>query len=739
MPTITEVRQRFPQYNDLSDADLADALHAKFYSDMSREEFAAKMGGTSVQPEAPAADMTALEKLSAAPRMALQGATLGFGDEAQAALAALPIYALKNYVQEPLHKLFPDAIPSNKVSLGDAYNYGLGKAREGLSEFQEEHPVISTGLQIAGAVGTGGVGAKALQKFAPGTSGAIAKFAAEHPYYASAGIGGGTGALYGFGAGEGGFENRAANSALGGVIGSVAGPGATFLGRNVVAPLAERTGSALKALGDRFGLGQKTGSALATIDNTTPTVPESAPQALAQLEKPSGDYFSKTVGQRTQSAKAQTLEQDAIGGRFGVEASSDMRKALNVQNDERHAFVKALSPKASSAEEVNDVLDGVYQRIQGNAKSLGAKVTNAYDIARQGNSVKIGADDLETGLMSEIGRIRGETGANLADGINYSKARAVMDALAEKFNGGDAKVKSIKLGDLEDWRKTLTGYANDATGTEKAFLSKVRGAYDDFMIKTANEAADIGDQEAIMAFRNAVSLRKQYGDLFEKNKIVESVAEGKSADDFVKDLIGSGSIAGKKNMLDNAKAIVKAGGDEAEAVKSDMATAFAKRMYKRAIDGKAEGQPDKEFISARKLMNELDAMFIKNRDTAEFLYGKESIEAARKAIKELDLISTSQPATKNPSGSGYMIARVLRDTGVTRIPGLSLVDKVFKSAEQAAGHAKVAKSLTDFIDESAKPVASFWSIGGGLGGGAAAGAMNQPLTVVVQPNSARGY
>lgn len=46
MPSIAEVRQKYPQYNDMSDAALADALHQKFYSDMPRTEFDAKVGAT---------------------------------------------------------------------------------------------------------------------------------------------------------------------------------------------------------------------------------------------------------------------------------------------------------------------------------------------------------------------------------------------------------------------------------------------------------------------------------------------------------------------------------------------------------------------------------------------------------------------------------------------------------------------------------------------------------------------
>jgi hypothetical protein len=53
MATIAEVRQQYPQYADMSDRQLADALHAKFYGDMPKPQFYAKVGLTG-QPSAPA-------------------------------------------------------------------------------------------------------------------------------------------------------------------------------------------------------------------------------------------------------------------------------------------------------------------------------------------------------------------------------------------------------------------------------------------------------------------------------------------------------------------------------------------------------------------------------------------------------------------------------------------------------------------------------------------------------------
>lgn len=44
MITIQEVRQKFPEYSDLSDQSLADALHSKYYSDLQKDKFYKEIG-----------------------------------------------------------------------------------------------------------------------------------------------------------------------------------------------------------------------------------------------------------------------------------------------------------------------------------------------------------------------------------------------------------------------------------------------------------------------------------------------------------------------------------------------------------------------------------------------------------------------------------------------------------------------------------------------------------------------
>lgn len=47
MATIQELRQKYPQYYDMSDQEFADKFHDKYYSDMPKEEFYGKVGLTS--------------------------------------------------------------------------------------------------------------------------------------------------------------------------------------------------------------------------------------------------------------------------------------------------------------------------------------------------------------------------------------------------------------------------------------------------------------------------------------------------------------------------------------------------------------------------------------------------------------------------------------------------------------------------------------------------------------------
>ena len=126
---------------------------------------------------------------------ALMGAAMGYGDEAAAGVKA----AL--------------TAPFTDETIGQAYSRNLENFRRNQAAFETAYPKTATGLTIAGAAApivlTAG-GAAVPQTLGQAT-------------LRSAGTGAAYGGLSGFGASEGGFENRLKGAATGAAIGGIAG------------------------------------------------------------------------------------------------------------------------------------------------------------------------------------------------------------------------------------------------------------------------------------------------------------------------------------------------------------------------------------------------------------------------------------------------------------------------------------------------------------------------------------
>ena len=143
----------------------------------------------------PLEDSMKTGRLDALGRGALQGLTFGFGDEAVA--------AIRPYLHE-----------------GETYDSALKDQRDALAQARQDRPGYAYGGEIAGAMavpmGTlgqgGGLGARVV---------------------GSAATGAGQGALYGFGAGEGGFDERARSALVSGGIGGAVGAALPALGAGI--------------------------------------------------------------------------------------------------------------------------------------------------------------------------------------------------------------------------------------------------------------------------------------------------------------------------------------------------------------------------------------------------------------------------------------------------------------------------------------------------------------------------
>lgn len=128
--TLDEVRQTYPQYHDMSDIDLAAALHAKFYSDVPVDKFVAAIG---IKPEYNAAEGEG----------ALQQGWEGFGSTLPRLARGVKQLAGGSRQEEERARVLEK----------DLMDTGAGKAGRILGEGAVAAPFVAGGIPAAAAVG----------------------------------------------------------------------------------------------------------------------------------------------------------------------------------------------------------------------------------------------------------------------------------------------------------------------------------------------------------------------------------------------------------------------------------------------------------------------------------------------------------------------------------------------------------------------------------------------------------
>lgn len=226
MPTIAEIRQKYPQYEGMSDDALADALHSKHYSDMPKEEFRSKIGmgvpaslpdrdkfyssgiyAGSMNPLGPIA-----RTIDAVSSGAQRAPLFGWDDEAQAALA------------------------TGGGLLGDYEQSRAGfDARK--KQLRDEAPIASGLGELAGGLATGGTLAASGATLAGRNLPVIGRTGA------AALEGAGYGGLVG--AGEAAPGERGVGAGIGAGLGAAVGGGLSLVGDKLASSAAKKASQAV--------------------------------------------------------------------------------------------------------------------------------------------------------------------------------------------------------------------------------------------------------------------------------------------------------------------------------------------------------------------------------------------------------------------------------------------------------------------------------------------------------------
>lgn len=249
---------------------------------------------------------------------ALQGATLGFSDEAIAALRA-------------------------GLSSKQGYQDYLKAEREGMRQYQEQNPITSTVANLGGALApafySGGFGAVPSVSRALGPKFAGMLFGRTPSVGRMAATGAGTGAVTAVGTSEKPISEAPSEAAMGAVTGGVAGGGLGVLGQYITMP-AYRQIKRLMGFDDANRMADKLIVEALRKDNLDPNQALARLQSMQRGEATLADVGENTAGllRRASAAPGQARQetQTALSQRAaerGPRISDDLRTLMSASPD----------------------------------------------------------------------------------------------------------------------------------------------------------------------------------------------------------------------------------------------------------------------------------------------------------------------------------------------------------------------------------------------------------------------
>lgn len=402
MSDISKIREKFPQYSDISDSELAFRLYQKSYSDMplvgftkslnmDKSEaldflkFASKQGKTLAFKDS---DPNIGGRAGGIARSTLQGLTFGGGDE----LVAGGVAAGRKLV-------------GDERAIGDIYSQELGRERSRISQFQEVSPVTSAVTEFAGA--------------------AAVPLSAARNVKQALGLGAATGAVTGGLTGEGAEDRlrQARNSAiLGGVLGASFQKAGDLIGTQFEKVMSNRAAKAISEGADSVEqLRLEAGDAYKAARDAGVVIDEDAYLSFVEgvIEKVSGGP-GRTVRSKLTPKAADVIDTmyDDIGKVIGLEDleyyrqlaqapagkttdKAEQRAAMLIINglDE---FVDNLSPSQISSGDAKKAASELKK-----ARALWQKMRKSEEVGRIIDVAESGgyAGGFESGIKNQFSAI----------------------------------------------------------------------------------------------------------------------------------------------------------------------------------------------------------------------------------------------------------------------------------------------------------------------------------------------
>ena len=599
-----------------------------------------------------------------------QGLSMGLADEMQAGLFALPRY-IGNKIRG-----------QEDASLGGAYDQLLNEQRANLKAAEQEYPIGSAALEIAGGVAPALAGYGAAGKLGLTTAQtALGRRGRE------ALIGGVGSGIYGFNTGEG--EDRLSNAGMSAATGAILSPalgaGLEKAGK-VLSPLYQKVASKITEKG--------------TLDAKSNAIAAQLQEAIYKGDKETVDTLIAQItaarltglpynvplskGNITQTLAAQDIEEKALKGALGQEPQRLMTEFTTKQNQALRSNISSLIRDNNLP--ANAVGDDIVEAVASAYKGAKGAKTAAYTTAKP----LMDNAWIFKNSLTKFGKEMDE--------VLMDYPQDVAKKIRKEFNSEIArsgKTTNIPFSRIEAFRKRLNNLG--AFGTpENAAGGAVKSRLDAFL----DSGQITGDRGAVEAITRARQLNSQLKRTYQTKQASPLVREIVGAVDnntqlAPEKLFQAISTGSAKQNANNVKSLIDILGQESPVV-SGLRDSMLKDIRDRATD--ASG-----FVSPQKLAGNIEKLIYANRTVANSLLTPNEVKMLKSIQDVSRKIAYKAPGVVNNSNTGNLILRQLDALSRTFVGrNVPLFSNLVNSLKESSAANTVSKSVAPMLE--AQPV-----------------------------------
>jgi hypothetical protein len=504
MQSLADIRAQYPQYADMPDADLAKALHDKFYSDMSADEFNQKIGLTpdkykqAAIDEQQAMQAKGIDTGAGYTRMLAHGATLGADSTLLAGLET-PLEMLKRGTFNPV----------------EGYNYAKAREDQIMNSARASTGALGTGAELLGGAVSGGglakAGVSAASALAP-DAGLIARTLASMAD-ASA-LGGFSGAMEG-----NSLEERLSNAGKGALMSAAVG-GVTPAAMKLVSAATAPITSNFRAWMNPEGYAQSQVARAINESGQTPTQIGDAVQQAAQEGQPqfnvadamgnAGQRLLATTARSPGTARTQVV--DALDSRQATQG----RRISNALTEGFGTPQTAAQTETAMTGARDTAADAAYGAVRNDAQPV--NVSNAIakidetlspgvnQIASPGSG--IANDSVENALQGFRSRLT-DGRSNLTDFSAVQRVRGDLSDAVQAAQRAGAGNRARLLGGV--LRQLDASMELASPGFKQANADFAQASSDIGAVQTGRDASARGRTEDVIPASQSLSPAGQQG------------------------------------------------------------------------------------------------------------------------------------------------------------------------------------------------------------------------------------